>query len=202
MQRFDRHRASRVGRHPDRGGVDHAGSFCQRIRKIGRGQCGHVGVGLHCLHRAAQALNPICFGVEHEQPPCTEADQRVCHGRPCSSRTEKHDDPEVGVREGISEGPAKAGDVGVVTDRHSVVYQDGVEGAYRLYVGCDPVHERDHRLLDRMSDVEPVEAKLDGELEQLSKVVGADVLFVEVDDFVDVAKLLSSCLPLVQLWCQ
>jgi hypothetical protein len=50
-----------------------------------------------------------------------------------------------------------------------------------------------------MGDVQSVEPELDGEFEQVPKVVRVSLSVVEVDGLVHVADLLAAGLPLVQL---
>ena len=93
----------------------------------------------------------------------------------------------------------EAGDVGVVPDGPAVADQHGVERADRGHLGSDLVDQRHHRLLDRVGDVEPVEAELDRRREQVAQALAVDRAVGLVDDLVDVAQPLPLRLPLVQL---
>jgi hypothetical protein len=86
-----------------------------------------------------------------------------------------------------------------VTLGEAVADQHGVERADRADRRGHLVHQRHHRLLGRVGDVEPVEAELDRRGEQPLETLPVDGGVGLVDHLVDVAQPLALGLALVHL---
>ena len=198
----DRHRDAGVGGHADRGRV-RRGRMPPRApaARSAAATAQDVDVGTGRGHRPDAARRPAPRrgrGPGPGGPP--DATSACATAVPAPPAPRSATSSRAASGSPVVERPAEAGDVGVVADRRAVLAdQHGVEGADRRHVAADLVDQRHHRLLDRMGDVEPVEAELDRRVEQLAEVVLREPFVGEVDGLVDVAKALPLRLPLVQL---
>ena len=128
-------------------------------------------------------LGPLGVAVEHGDVLGALVEQAVADRDPGAAGADDDDPVLDGVGQRGAEGARRSPDQSVLRPEPAAVAEDHrVDRAQVGRVVGELVEQRQHRLLERVGDVEAVEAEPLGPVEQVGQVVGAEPEPAGVDD--------------------
>ena len=156
FQHLGRHRLTGIFYHTQRRCVDQPvrrGDRCREVQT--RHRSTRPKPGTQAIRQISRSGS---IGIDQRQLPDTKPQRGVGHGAACPAGTELHHPIQPHIRQPTPERGGETRCIGVVADPLAVLQHHGVHGADCTGVVGDFMQQRQHQLLARMCDVQPVEA--------------------------------------------